>query len=87
MPDCIERRVRTAIGRVVGIEAANIRPDSILIEHLGADTLDRIQLALNLEEDFGISIGGAEADWQTAGDVLATVEQLVGRAAERVRAA
>lgn len=67
-------RVREAIASVSRTDLAKIQPGDDLIEDLDMDALDRIELVLELESEFGIEISDATAEgWTTAGDVAAYV--------------
>ena len=38
------------------IDASRIKPDSLIKEDLGADSLDILQLLMTLEEEYGVKI-------------------------------
>lgn len=49
------------------------------LEELGLDSLDQIQLAIDLEGRFGITIADEEfTRWATVGDVVALVQAKTG---------
>ncbi len=53
-------------------------PSITLRSDLGADSLDLVELAMAIEEDFGIEIPDdldLEQAWPTVGDVIAYVEK------------
>jgi acyl carrier protein len=52
----IERRVVQTVSSHLGVRRANLHLDSHLQEQLGADLLDRIELAVTVEEEFGVRI-------------------------------
>jgi acyl carrier protein len=54
-PDELTRRVIAAIAEVRGVSPDGIRPDSTL-EELGVDSLDGVNIAFALEEEFDIEI-------------------------------
>lgn len=83
MPDNIDRRVRTVIGRIIG--ADSVVPAARLRDDLGADNLILIEIALTLEGDFDVELGDAViAKWRTAGDVVASLDRAI--AARKVAA-
>lgn len=51
-----------------------VLPSTHLTTDLDADELDRLEIAMTLEEQFGIEIPGAVKRWQTAGDILDSVQ-------------
>jgi acyl carrier protein len=70
----------------IGIELA-VPPQRVvevadLVQDLGADELDLIELAMALEDAFRVSIPEAKRDaWRTVGDVLRDVEALAATSA------
>lgn len=74
MSDNIDRRVRTVIGRIIGVD--NVLAAARLRDDLGADNLTLIEIALTLEGDFDVELGDAAiAKWRTAGDVVASLDR------------
>lgn len=67
----LEDRVKEIVGLHLGLADTNIPPDSRIVEDLGADTFDLIELVMTYEEEFGIAIDGADAD------KLTTVEAVI----------
>ncbi len=60
MDDVIER-ARTIVADVFKIGEEYIALDTNFIEDLGADSIDRIELIMRLEEEFAIEISREEA--------------------------
>lgn len=46
----------------LGIDAKIITEDSVLVDNLGADSLDEVEFVMALEEEFAISITEEEAE-------------------------
>ena len=44
------------------ISKADLTPDSSLVEQLGADSLDTVELVMAFEEEFGLEIPDDEAE-------------------------
>lgn len=64
-------KVREVISNVLGIESEDITMESSFIEDLGADSLDVVELIMDLQEEFDIEIPDEEAEKvQTVGDVV-----------------
>ena len=57
------------------LEGKVITPDSKIMEDLGADSLDILQLLMTIEEEHGITIPDEElATFKTVGDIVAYLE-------------
>ncbi len=54
-------KVKSLIASQLGISADKINEDSRLVEDLGADSLDTVEMLMTLEEEFGIQIPDEEA--------------------------
>ncbi len=54
-------KVRTIIAEELGIEEDTIQLDSDLAEDLGADSLDAIELIMEVESQFDVEIADSEA--------------------------
>jgi acyl carrier protein len=74
---------RTTLDRVAAVlreqlmleEDHPITLESRLVEDLGCDSLDRIQLSMDVEDEFGIEIPYEDVDKvKTVGDLVALVE-------------
>ena len=63
--------VKKVIAEELGADEASITPGSKIIEDLGADSLDVVELIMALEEKFDISIPDED------GQKIATVDDIV----------
>ena len=54
-------KVKKLISNQLNVAEANITAESKLIEDLGADSLDTVEMLMAFEEEFGISIPDEEA--------------------------
>jgi len=62
--------------------------DDRSIDDLGIDSLDRILIVMDLEEEFGVSITDRDSRrWSKIGDVIATVDRLMNDRGEMGAAA
>lgn len=74
MPTTSERTVN-AISKVADIKPEDIEPDHQLLA-LGLDSMDKFEMAMELEDDFGITLEDEDITaCKTVGDVVALVER------------
>lgn len=70
----IADQVRAVIAAQCGRDVDDVADAHELAGDLGADTLDRIEIALTLEQRFGIAIDDAAVEtWITVGDVVTSL--------------
>lgn len=69
--DIIERRVRKVVAEQLGVPLSDVEPQKRLVADLGADSLDRVELVMALEEEFARDIPDEE------GDKIETVQQAI----------
>lgn len=71
--------VKKIIADHLGLNESEIKDDSAFWA-VGADSLDQIEIAIALEEEFSILIEDADADKaDTVGKLVALVERLVAK--------
>lgn len=59
----------------LGVEESQVTPEASFTGDLGADSLDTIELIMEMEKEFGISIPDDQAEKiTTVGDVIAHIE-------------
>jgi acyl carrier protein len=64
-------RLERVIVRLMGPQTETITPTTAFIDDLDMDSLDIVELVVDVEEAFAISIPDEVADkWRTVGDVL-----------------
>lgn len=72
-------RTRRILREVLGVDAERLTDDADLINDLGADSLDAIELLIEAEDEFGIEVTDDEAEaCTTVGDWIKLVEGRVG---------
>ena len=77
MTNNIEEGVISVIAESLNIDKSKIQIKSNIIDDLGADSLDSVEIIMALEEKFGISITDGDAEG------IRTVEQLVKKVEEK----
>ena len=71
----IAERVFKIVSEQLGYELDKLTEDTSFIQDLGSDSLDLVELTMELEEEFQISIPEEAADdIQTIGDVIRRIE-------------
>ena len=58
-------KVKEVIIDKLGVEEDKIVPEASFVDALGADSLDTVELNMQLEEEFGIEIPDEEAEKMT----------------------
>jgi acyl carrier protein len=73
----IEEQVKKVIAEQLGIKLDQVKDDSNLTNDFGADSLDKVELIMNLEEELGIAIPDDELEQlQTVREVIDFVTKL-----------
>jgi acyl carrier protein len=73
----IDQRVKDIIVEQLGVKADQVTPEAKLIEDLGADSLDAVELVMALEEEFGIEVPDEQAEkLQSVGDIIKYIEEV-----------
>jgi len=67
----VEQRVREIVAEQLERDVNEVTSASSLIDDLGADSLDVVELVMKMEEEFGIEIPDEEAEKiKTVNDVI-----------------
>jgi acyl carrier protein len=75
----IEDKVKEIIVEQLGVNADQVTPEAKMIEDLGADSLDAVELVMAIEEEFEIEVPDDEAEKLVkVGDIIAHVEKVKG---------
>lgn len=76
MAENIQEKVTEIIVEQLGVTADQVKPESKMIEDLGADSLDAVELVMAVEEEFGIEVPDEEAEKLiSVGDIISHVEK------------
>lgn len=66
-----EQRLKSIVIDKLGVEDSEVSRDANFIEDLGADSLDIVEIMMDAEKEFGISIPDADAEKiHTFGDAV-----------------
>jgi len=72
--DAVVDRIRNLLSEQLGVDRSEMKPSAKILDDLGADSLDVVELVMALEEAFDIEIPDDEAErMNTIGDVEAYV--------------
>ncbi len=72
----IATKVRAIIVDKLGVDENDVKPEASFTNDLGADSLDTVELIMELENEFDITIPEEEAEnIQTVGDAIAFIEK------------
>ena len=73
----IESKVKAIIVDKLGVEESQVTPEASFTADLNADSLDTVELIMEFEKEFGISIPDEDtAQINTVQDVVAYIEKL-----------
>ena len=68
-------KIAKVLADQLGIDKSKITLESKIVEDLGADSLDVVELLMSLEEEYGITVSDDEAGAiRTVGDIVALLE-------------
>lgn len=71
----IESKVKAIIVDKLGVEESEVTPEASFTNDLGADSLDTVELIMEFEKEFGITIPDDQAEKiATVADAIAYIE-------------
>lgn len=71
----ITSRVKAIIVDKLGVDESEVKPEATFTNDLGADSLDTVELIMELEKEFNITIPDDQAEKiQTVGDAISYVD-------------
>ena len=72
----IQERVKAIIVDKLGVEESEVTMEASFTNDLGADSLDTVELIMDFEKEFGISIPDDQAEKiATVGDAVSYIEE------------
>ncbi len=78
MANDIEETVKSIIVEKLGVDESDVTPDASITNDLGADSLDTVELIMEFEKEFDLTIPDEEAEEiATVGDAIDYLEEKV----------
>lgn len=72
----IEAKVKAIIVDKLSVDEADVKNEASFANDLGADSLDTVELIMEFEKEFGISIPDEKSEGiQTVGDAIKFIEE------------
>ena len=72
----IAEKVKAIIVEKLSVDAADVREDASFTNDLGADSLETVELMMDLEKEFNITIPEEESEkLSSVGDAIAYIEE------------
>ena len=72
----VEERAKDIVAEQLNVDKEKIKRESNFVNDLGADSLDTVELVMELEEEFDISIADDAAEKiQTVGEAIEHIEK------------
>jgi len=76
----VEDRIREVIVDLLMVDDEQVTRSADLEYDLNADSLDRVELIMNIEEELGIKVDEAKAEkWRTVGQLVDGISGIVGK--------
>lgn len=71
-------KIQAMLAEALNLPLEKVTPDAKIVEDLGADSLDVVELLSTLEDEYGVMIPDEEVETlATVADVAAVIEKLV----------
>jgi len=71
----VAERVIDIVAEQLGVDKEKVKPETSFVNDLGADSLDTVELVMELEEEFDINIPDDAAEKiQTVGEAIEFIE-------------
>lgn len=77
--DNISNRVKHIVAKYLGVEEEKVKESSDLADDLGADSLDTVELILQIEEEFAVEIP------DEVGENIKTVKDIINYLKENLK--
>lgn len=77
MSDSLEQKVRSIVAEQLGVDLSEVQPAASILDDLGADSLDVVEMVMSIEESFDIEVPDEDVEGLRT---VADVERYVTRA-------
>ena len=77
MSDSLEQQVKAIVADQLGVDLAELRADASILDDLGADSLDVVEMVMSLEEAFDIEVPDEDVEEMRT---VADLERYITRA-------
>ena len=82
MADDIETKVKSIVAEQLGVDQAEISRETSFVNDLNADSLDTVELVMEFEDEFDMSIPDEEAEKiQTVGQAIDFIGEFLAKGA------
>lgn len=72
-------KVKSIISEKLGVDESQVTEEAKLIDDLGADSLDLVDLVMDFESEFGVKVDDADLKKiSTVGDIVSYIEKKLG---------
>ena len=83
MADDIEARVTAIVAEQLGVDKAEISRETSFVNDLNADSLDTVELVMEFEDEFDMSIPDEQAEKiQTVGEAIDYIGEHAGQGSD-----
>ncbi len=73
----IFEKIQEIIVKELKVDASKVTLEASLKDDLGADSLDAVEIVMDIEDEFGVEIDDTKAEAiSTVGDLVAYIEEL-----------
>ena len=80
MTDEIESKIKAIVAEQLGVDEAEVSAETSFVNDLNADSLDTVELVMEFEDEFDVSIPDEEAEKiQTVGQAVVYVREHAGK--------
>ena len=80
MAEDIESKVKAIVAEQLGVDQAEITRETSFVNDLNADSLDTVELVMEFEDEFDMSIPDEQAEKiQTVGQAIEFIEEHVAK--------
>ena len=77
MGDNLETRIRSIVAERLGVDFKEVTPEATILDDLGADSLDVVELVMAIEREFGIAVPDEDVEnIRTIGDIVTYLGEL-----------